>query len=88
MAYKLALSAGSQIHPVVHVSLLKQALPAAAVVQPDMPSQCAMVDTTLIPLQVLDTKTISCGKSSVQLVQVQWDGLPTSWSTWENKDRL
>ena len=88
VAYKLDLPTGSQIHPVVHVSLLKKALPATVVSQPDLPSQCTMLDHALMPLQVIDTKTVSTGNSSVHLVQVQWDGLPSSWNTWENKERL
>ena len=34
VAYKLDLPPSSQIHPVVHVSLLKQALPANTIAQP------------------------------------------------------
>lgn len=88
VAYKLQLPAGSQIHPVVHVSQLKQAIPKDSIAQPDLPSQCSLLDTVLIPLQVMDTKTILAGKSSVVLVQIQWSGLPSSWLTWENKQRL
>lgn len=72
VAYKFQLPQGSQIHPVVHVSLLKKALPANTVAQPDLPSQYATMDSAPIPLQVMDTKKIASGNSIVSLVQVQW----------------
>jgi ribosomal protein L21E len=88
VAYKLELPTESLIHPVVHVSLLKKALPANTIAQPDLPSQCTMLEDPSIPLQVLDTKEVVSGKNLVCLVQVQWTGLPNSWTTWENKNRL
>lgn len=56
--------------------------------QPDLPSQCTMLDHVIRPLQVLDTKHVSAGNSPVCLLQVQWDGLPSSWTTWGNAERL
>lgn len=88
VAYKLDLPYESKIHPVVHVSLLKKALPADVIVQPDLPSQCDDTTGSPVPLQVIDTKEIKTGKSYVTLCQVQWLGLPNSWCTWENHARL
>lgn len=88
VAYKLQLPLDSHIHPVVHVSMLKKAIPAATVAQPDLPSQCSVLDTAPVPLQVMDTKHLLAGNSPVELVQIQWSGLPSSWLTWENKIRL
>jgi ribosomal protein L21E len=88
VAYKLQLPADTKIHLVVHVSLLKQALPGNEVVQHDLPSQVSVMEGVSTPLQVIDTKTIDSGKKLVRLVQVQWSGLPSSWATWENEHRL
>ncbi|XBI49267.1 hypothetical protein VPH35_112861 [Triticum aestivum] len=88
VAYKLELPPGSQIHPVVHVSMLKKAMPATVIVQPDLPSTCASLECPPQPLQVLDSNHISAGNSTVELVQIQWTGLPSSWSTWENKQQV
>jgi hypothetical protein len=88
VAYKLQLPAGSKIHPVVHVSLLKQALLSNNVAQPDLPSKCSVLEDVSTPLQILDTKTIDAGKHSIRLVHVQWSGLSASWTTWENEARL
>jgi hypothetical protein len=70
VSYKLQLPVGSKIHLVVHVSLMKQALPSNTVVQPDLPSQCHSMSETTTPLQVLDTNTITSGNKQVCLVQV------------------
>ena len=88
VAYKLNLPAHSQIHPVVHVSLLKKDLPANTTPQPDLPSSCVTLDSGIIPLFILDTKSVDAGTKAVELVQVQWSSLPAAWTTWENKNRL
>lgn len=85
VAYKLQLPDGSLIHPVVHVSLLKPAIPTKAIAQPDLPLQCTEMETGTYPLAITDHKWIQEGKSSRHLVQVQWSGMPSSWLTWENQ---
>ena len=88
VAYKLDLPASSQIHPVVHVSLLKKALPGNTSSQPDLPSACTAADSGIVPLYALDTKWVQAGTKPQELVYIQWSSLPATWCTWENKQSL
>jgi hypothetical protein len=88
VAYKLDLPSGSQIHPVVHVSLLKKAIPADEQVVSDLPLNFLIPNSGITPLCLMDTKHVQVGKTTVPFVQVRWTSLPEHWTTWENKYRL
>ena len=85
VAYKLALLAHSAIHPVFHVSQLKRAIGAAHHVTPTLPTDFAL---QLAPEQVLETRSVRRGNSSVQQVLIKWNNLPTSLATWEDYEAL
>ena len=80
VAYKLALPPESRLHPVFHVSQLKN-----VVGNPDrvlsLPSTVTDdLEWVVEPLQIKDIR----GSGSEQVVLVQWKGLPDFESTWES----
>jgi hypothetical protein len=83
VAYKLQLPEGSQIHPVIHVSQLKKAIPPEVVVSPDAKLNYINTDSVSIPMQVLQKRLHQVGNKMLPFARVQWDRLPPSWTTWE-----
>jgi hypothetical protein len=83
VAYKLQLPEGSQIHPVIHVSQLKKAIPPEVVVSPDAELNYINTNSVSIPMQVLQKRLHQVGNKMVPFARVQWDRLPPSWTTWE-----
>jgi hypothetical protein len=88
VAYKLQLPASSSIHPVVHVSQLKKALPPNTEVQNDSELSCLSLISTPMPIHATQTKLCKKGNTVVPLVQVRWSNMPASWTTWENLNML
>ncbi|CAO2200139.1 unnamed protein product [Urochloa humidicola] len=83
VAYKLQLPPESKIHPVIHVSQLKKALPQATTVSSDDQLQLMEPNQDLKPHQVLQTRLQVVGNSAVPFVLMQWKDRPPEWSTWE-----
>jgi hypothetical protein len=88
VAYKLQLPDHSKIHPVIHVSQLKKALPPSSEVSPDESLLSIHSDVVLVPEKVLDSKLSCIGASASPLVLVKWRGLPPHWATWESKTAM
>ena len=81
MAYKLELPSDSRIHPVFHVSLLKEKLGTKVFAQPQLPITMGDQDELLVrPQTVLDQRT----RHNRIEVLVHWQGLPTSDCMWED----
>lgn len=84
VTYKLQPPASSHIHPVVHVSQLKKALPPGAEVPQDEHLHYLSMDLQAAPLQVRDIKLHRKGNSVIPQGLVLWESWPASWATWEN----
>lgn len=84
VAYKLDLPNEVQIHPVFHVSLLKQA--------PEPPGKIIPlpVDSRfrLTPVSVLDRQLVKRGNRAAMKVLVQWVGQTKQDATWEFLDEM
>ena len=80
VAYKLALLPESRLHPVFHVSQLKQMLGNPDWVLPLPSTVTNDLEWVVEPLQIKDIK----GSGSEQVVLVQWKGFLDFESTWES----
>ena len=81
VAYKLELPSDTRIHPIFHVSLLKEKLGSKISVQPQLPITIGDHNELRVkPMTILDRRKCR----NVEEVLVQWQGLPTSEATWEN----
>jgi hypothetical protein len=85
VAYKLLLPPSSSIHPVFHVSQLKEAILDASQVSPSLPSD---IDLLRVPEKVLQRRMITRGVRQVPQVLVQWSEWPASMATWEDLEDL
>ena len=83
VAYKLQLLASSQIHPVLHVSQLKKALPPNATLSAADDLQLLHMLDTLPPTQVLAQRLNLIGHRVVPSILVQRESCPTHWAVWE-----
>ena len=88
VAYKLQLPPTSKIHPVIHVSQLKKALPPETVVSTDEQLQCLTMDITVETPQVCDVTLKKVGNSVIPHALVQWKNCPSHWAVWENMSLL
>ena len=79
VAYRLRLLDGSKIHPVFHVSQLKQALGTFVPIMVLPPSFWVNGEVVIEPEKVLETHHTADG---VLEVLIQWVGLPQLESSW------
>ncbi|KAJ9552773.1 hypothetical protein OSB04_016818 [Centaurea solstitialis] len=84
VAYKLDLPKEAQIHPIFHVSLLKEAAGPPTKVIP-LPTESQFL---LYPQAVLDRKLVKHGNRAAMKVLVSWKGQTTQDATWEFLDDL
>jgi transposase InsO family protein len=83
-AYKLLLPPSAAIHPIFHVSQLKQSLGPNQVVAV-LPDQ---IEPLQVPQQILDRRLINRGNRQVSQVLIKWSNLDASLSTWEDEVAL
>jgi hypothetical protein len=89
VAYKLKLPIGAKIHPVLHVSQLKLAVPPNQVHDSNLAFLSITDDSiSVYPSEVLGRRMIKRGRGFIHQVQVTWSGLPASLATWEPEAEL
>jgi len=81
VAYRLDLPATTSIHPVFHVSQLKQAIGVGCSVSPALP---AALESWQVPEKILQRRIVS---QEAQIL-VKWSSLPEELATWENLESL
>jgi hypothetical protein len=86
VAYKLKLPIGAKIHPVLHVSQLKLAVPPNQVHDSNLAFLSITDDSiSVYPSEVLGRRMIKRGRGFTNQVHVTWNGLPASLATWNLK---
>ena len=82
IAYRLALHANAKVHPVFHVSQLKQHV-GTTVVQSVLPDMDGDGVISRVPVQILERRMIKKGNHAVTQVLVQWSNSFAEDATWE-----
>jgi hypothetical protein len=81
VAYKLRLPESSSVHPVFHVSQLKQYIKPNCTVSSTPPA----APTLCYPVQVMQRRTITRGSRQVAQVLIRWSGCDAALDTWEDE---
>jgi hypothetical protein len=84
VAYHLELPASAQVHPIFHVSQLKQFTPDHSLVFSELPTAPLLDLAELDSEQILEHRLTKKGSAVVIQVRVKWSSLPASMATWED----
>lgn len=84
VAYKLQLPDSAQVHPVFHVSQLKNFTPNYTPVYTELPSAPNLSTATPIPVSILQRRLVRKGNSAAPQILVKWAHLPEEMATWED----
>lgn len=85
VAYRLDLPPSSKVHPVFHVSQLKQCIGQAQQVSSELPPPDALFQ---IPVQVLHRRVRQHETRTITQVKVQWSRGSEEQATWEDLESL
>ena len=88
VANQLQLLAGSRIHPVFHVSLLKKKIGDSSASCPTLPPLNDDGAIIIEPEEIIDTRWIKKGGNFFEESLVKWKCLPIEYATWENATML
>jgi hypothetical protein len=85
VAYRLRLPESSSVHPVFHVSQLKQYIKPTCAVSATPPTAATSL---CYPVQVLQRRSIARGGHQVEQVLVRWSDCDEALDTWEDEITL
>jgi hypothetical protein len=88
VAYKLELPTTAKIHPVFHVSQLKEFMGGAEEPYIPLPITTTDIVPTFVPNKVLDSRMIIKGRMSMPHVLIQWGEGHTAEIKWEDYNEI
>jgi hypothetical protein len=88
VAYDLELPAASTVHPVFHVSCLKQVMGHTNISAQDLPSFDDQGTLQVSPCRILDRRQVRKLGCTITQVLGQWTNLPPEGATWEEVHSL
>lgn len=87
-AYKLELPESSKVHPVFHVSQLKDHIPDHTPVCTELPVTLELDLLEVQPEEILDRRLVKRGNAALLQLRIRWSTMPKSMATWENESVL
>ncbi|PNX93203.1 hypothetical protein L195_g016354 [Trifolium pratense] len=88
VAYKVQLPVEAKIHPVFHISQLKQFKGRATDPYIPLPLTTHELGPILQPIAVLQRRDIVRNEHAIQQVLIKWEGLNDTDATWEDVDEI
>ena len=88
VAYKLQLPLGSLVHPVFHISQLKEFRQDFTPVFSDLTTLPVLDGMDTRPEHILERRMVKKGNAAITQVRVKWTQLPEDAATWEDWDVL
>jgi hypothetical protein len=84
VAYRLQLPPDSRVHPVFHISQLKDYHPDYTPVFSGLPNIPTLDIAETEPEKIIDRKMVKKGNSAITQVLVKWFGIPEDSAAWED----